>query len=119
MDQRVDSPADQFQFLCYHFVHGQCRLPKDQAAAIRYRTIPSAIFVKPYAVDHFNYLCGLLTDGVIDEDMHATGLMSTSILCCAPPVVLSNLVQVCLISLSSFPRSPGQALSLTGPVAVF
>jgi hypothetical protein len=32
------------------------------------RTIPSAIFVKPYAVEHFNWMCGLLTDGYIDED---------------------------------------------------
>jgi len=37
------------------------------AAAIQYRTIPSAIFVKEYPVEHFKYLGGLLTDGHIDE----------------------------------------------------
>jgi hypothetical protein len=42
--------------------------PAAEAGAIQYRTIPSAVFVKPYAVEHFNYLCGLLTDGHIDED---------------------------------------------------
>ena len=39
------------------------------AAAIQYRTYPSAVLVRPWAVDHFNWLCGgLLTDGHIDED---------------------------------------------------
>jgi len=37
------------------------------AAAIQYRTIPSAIFVKEYAVEHFECLGGLETDGHIDE----------------------------------------------------
>jgi hypothetical protein len=40
------------------------------AAAVEYRTIPSAIFVKEYAVGHFNYLCGLLAEGIIDEESH-------------------------------------------------
>jgi hypothetical protein len=38
------------------------------AAAIQYRTYPSAVLVRPWAVDHFDWLCGLLTDGYIDED---------------------------------------------------
>jgi hypothetical protein len=40
------------------------------ATTIQYRTIPSAIFVKEYAVGHFNYLCGLLAEGIIDEEAH-------------------------------------------------
>jgi hypothetical protein len=47
-----------------------CQKASAAAAAIQHRTIPSAIFVKPDAVDYFNRLCERLTDGTLDEDTH-------------------------------------------------
>jgi hypothetical protein len=37
------------------------------AAAVTYRTRPSAVLVKPYAVGEFNYWCERLVLGRIDE----------------------------------------------------
>jgi hypothetical protein len=60
--------ADFTPVAAQHRLHRQS---VSQTAAIQHRTIPSAIFVKPYAVDHFNRICRLLTDGLIDEATHS------------------------------------------------
>ena len=40
------------------------------ATVLTYRSRPAAVFVKPYAVDHFNYWCDRLAGGMIDEETH-------------------------------------------------